>query len=273
MENEQGLFTDDLEDEAVGTEEEEGSEEDFEEEDGEDLEYEDSEDEGSEEDEDSEEYEDSETPEEIPETKPVFDKTQQAEVNKIIKARLERQEAKLLNDLKSVAGTDLDATEISSSARLWGLLKANPDLSKAIDQVIDQHMREGKARAPEQRNVQSKEVELNRKEAILDLKISDKTFNKNANKILSWADEQGFEVSDPKSLNMAYLAWKGSQGKVLEATRKLQEQRRQSEKKTVRQKASVQSSKSGKRKAPTDYSKMSDADVLASSGLRLFTDD
>lgn len=202
-----------------------------------------------------------------------FDKTQQKALNRIVQQRLERHESKLLKGFSDVAGTELSIEEVSSASRLWGLLKVNPDLSRVIDQVIDRHLQAGKAVVPENRQTSTKEAELEFKEAILDLKLADKNFNKNSDKILKWAEDQGFEVFNKKSLELAYMAWKGSQAKVVQATQKLQEQKKQATKKAVRQKAAVQSGKSAKSKGKVDYSKLSDRDVLASEGLNLFVDD
>lgn len=202
-----------------------------------------------------------------------FDKTQQKALNRIVQQRLERQEGKLLKEFSDVAGTDLNIEEVGSASRLWGLLKTNPDLSRAIDQVIDQHLRSGKAVVPETKQTSTKEVELEVKEAILDLKLADKNFNKNSDKILRWAEDQGFDVVSKKSLQLAYMAWKGSQAKVVQATQKIQEQKKQATKKAVRQKAAVQGGKSSKSKGKVDYARLSDSDVLASEGLSLFTED
>jgi hypothetical protein len=202
-----------------------------------------------------------------------FDKTQQKALNRIVQQRLERQEGKLLKEFSDVAGTDLNIEEVGSASRLWGLLKTNPDLSRAIDQVIDQHLRSGKAVVPEAKQISTKEVELEVKEAILDLKLADKNFNKNSDKILRWAEDQGFDVVSKKSLQLAYMAWKGSQAKVVQATQKIQEQKKQATKKAVRQKAAVQGGKSSKSKGKVDYARLSDSDVLASEGLSLFVDD
>lgn len=202
-----------------------------------------------------------------------FDKTQQKALNRIVQQRLDRQEGKLLKEFSDVAGTDLNIEEVGSASRLWGLLKTNPDLSRAIDQVIDQHLRSGKAVVPEAKQISTKETELEVKEAVLDLKLADKNFNKNSDKILRWAEDQGFDVVSKKSLQLAYMAWKGSQAKVVQATQKIQEQKKQATKKAIRQKAAVQGGKSSKSKGKVDYARLSDNDVLASEGLSLFVDD
>jgi len=241
-----------------------------------DVEDEDVEDDTTDEDVDTDDTEDDEEDVDVDDTtveETKFDVKQQKELNRIIKSRLERQEGKLIKSLQDVAGTDISMAEVTNASRLWGLLKENPDLSRAIDQVIDQHLRNGKAIAPTEKTVSTKEAELDKKEAILDLKLSDKTFNKNADKILNWAEEQGFDVANKKSLKLAFMAWRGSQGSLLQATQKLNEQKKQATKQATKQKAKVQSGKSSKSKGNVDYARLSDADVLASEGLSLFMED
>ncbi len=207
------------------------------------------------------------------EKQPLFDKKQQKELDKIVKSRLDRQEGKLLKDLCQAAGTDLSKAEVSNAATLWGLLKLNPDLSRTIDKLIDQQVASGQIQTPEVNSTSTKEAELDMKEAILDLKLSDKTFNKHSDKIITWAENQGFEVTNKKSLKLAYMAWKGSQEKIIATTKKVGEQKKQATKQAVRQKAKVQSGKSSKSKGKLDYARLSDADVLATEGLSLFIDD
>ena len=210
----------------------------------------------------------------------LFNEKQQEEVNRIIKARLERHEEKLVNDLvgelTQVAGVEIQYNELSGAAKLWGLLKSNPKLSYAVEGLIQTAFQRGDAAAPEleSQSLSSKEQELAFKESVLNLKISDTTFQKNADKILAWADNEGYVVNDDKSLKMAYLAWKGSQGAVAQAVQKATAKRKQETKKVMQQKATVQSTKNGasRSKAPS-YGKMSDSAVLANEGLSLFTDD
>ena len=84
---------------------------------------------------DAEEQDDS--TEEPTKPQPLFDKKQQAEVNKIVKERLDRQNSALLRDLsKSAGGVEIAHDEVTSATRLWGLLKANPNLSKEVDGLI-----------------------------------------------------------------------------------------------------------------------------------------
>lgn len=224
-----------------------------------------------------EEGEDASTEEvEDPDAPVVFDKKQQDEINGIIKARLDRQDAKLVKDLSKAAGVDISHDELAPAARLWGLLKSNPNLSKEIDAYIAASISKGEAVAPDAKSSGKDAVtqRLELKEAILDLKAADPTFSKNAEKILTWADNEGYEVTDAKALKLAYLAWKGSQGKVAEAIQKTTAQRKQATKQQLQKRATVQGAKPGATHVnKTDYSKMTDESVLASEGLSLFTKD
>jgi len=206
----------------------------------------------------------------------VFDKKQQAEINSIIKARLDRQEAKLVKDLSKSAGIEIVRDDIVPATRLWGLLKANPELSKDIDDIIALSLSQGRAKAPDAANNSTDAItqRLELKEAILDLKAADPLFGKNADKILAWAENEGYEVTNAKALKLAVLAWKGSHGKVEEVIQKSTTQRKQTTKQMLQKRATVQSTKSGQtRSGASDYGKMSDSDLLASEGLKLFTED
>lgn len=226
--------------------------------------------------EETDEGEEDESTDESDDAPVVFDKKQQAEVNSIVKTRLDRQEAKLVKDLSKFAGVEITHQEIAPATRLWGLLKANPQLSQEVDAFIASAISEGKATAPDADVNSEKAINqrLELKEAILDLKASDPLFGKNADKILAWAENEGYEVTNAKALKLAVLAWKGSQGKVAEVIQKSTAQRKQATKQQMQKRATVQSTKAGQtRSGKTDYSKMSDEAVIASEGLALFTDD
>jgi len=230
----------------------------------------------SEENEETEEESTDDASEESDDSPTVFNKKQQDEINKLVRTRLERQEAKIVKDLAKAAGVDIAYDEITSAARLWGLLKLNPELSTDIDKAINIALSSGKAKMPVDVSTTTDAItqRLELKEAILDLRASDRTFGKNANKIIAWAENEGFNVNNAQALKMAFLAWKGAQGKVEEAVQKAQEKRKQDNKKALQKQANVQSTKTTKPLGGTvDYSKMSDVSVLAAEGLSLFTDD
>lgn len=212
----------------------------------------------------------------IEEDIPLFNEKQQEEVNKIVKSRLERQEAKLVKDLSRVAGVSLGQQEVSSAAKLWGLLKENPVLSKELDDLITASLTRGNLKVPVGQTLSSDPTEnrLEFKEAILDLKASDPLFYKNADKILAWAENEDYVVTDSKSLKMAFLAWKGVQGKLASVVQNTTEQRKQLAKKEMQKKATVQTPKAGQTVTKNvDYRKMADSDILVLEGMKLFTED
>lgn len=229
--------------------------------------------------EDSEETEDDTKSDKDDTKKPskTFTDDQQAAVNKIVKARLERQETSMLHELSASSGVDISREEVTNAAKLWGLLKANPKLSQAVDGLIGTALTDGSAKAPVTENDAAKRTErrMELKEAILDLKADDATFNKYATKILDWAKNEDYEVTDKASLKMAYLAWKGSQGKVMSAVQKTQAKQKTAAKEMAKKHATVQGTRSSAKRTGgrADYTKMADADVLAAAGLSLFTED
>lgn len=222
---------------------------------------------------DSDEDEDG-TEDETPKDKRVkFTNEQQKVVDQIVHKRLERKDTQFVRQISEEAGVSLAQEEITQSAKLWGLLKANPELSEAVDLVIKTQLSQGKAKEVV-KNVSSKrETMLEVKEATLDLKLSDPLFRKNADKILEWADDQGYEVNSKKSLQLAVLAWKGSNDSILTKARQSSEQKRKSAKKATQKRAGVQGGSSAKAKTSQDFRKLSDKDVLTRSGLSLFTDE
>lgn len=204
--------------------------------------------------------------------KSVFTKEQQKIVDDIVQSRLDRMEKQYTQQAREAAGVEVSRQEVFDALNLWGFLKLNPRLSKDVQSQIDAFIESGKYVAQKRSGRNSKEDELNKREAVLDLKASDPFFTKHSKKILEWAEDEGFEIYDAKSLKRAYLAYKGSQGVLDKADEEYHKQRQKS-KTDARKKAKVATSKKGgSPKKAQDFKKMSDADILAASGLKLFTD-
>ena len=201
-----------------------------------------------------------------------FTAEQQKIVDQIVQKRLERKDAQFVKQVSEIAGVQLEATEIPQSARLWGLLKANPELSDAVDLVINSHLRNGKAKEIANSDL-NRESKLELKEAVLDMKLEDPLFRKNADKIIEWAEDKGYPVNSKKSLQLAVLAWKGSKDAILSKAKQSSEQKKQFVKQTTQKRAGVQGGASAKANTPSDFRKMSDRDVLTRNGLSLFTDE
>jgi len=204
--------------------------------------------------------------------KGVFTKEQQKIVDDIVQSRLDRMEKQYTQQAREAAGVEVSRQEIFDALNLWGFLKLNPRLSKDLQSQIDAFIESGNYVAQKRSGRNSKEDELNKREAVLDLKASDPFFTKHSKKILEWAEDEGFEIYDAKSLKRAYLAYKGSQGVLDKADEEYHKQRQKS-KTDARKRAKVATSKKGgSSKKAQDFRKMSDADILAASGLKLFTD-
>lgn len=205
--------------------------------------------------------------------KGVFTKEQQKIVDDIVQSRLERMEKQYMQQAREAAGVEVSRQEVLDALNLWGFLKLNPRLSMDLQSRIDAFIESGDYVAQKRSGRNSKEDELNKREAVLDLKASDPFFAKHSKKILEWAEDEGFEIYDAKSLRRAYLAYKGSQGVLDKADEEYHKQRQKS-KTDARKRAKVATSKKGgSPKKVQDFKNMSDADILAASGLKLFTDD
>jgi len=204
--------------------------------------------------------------------KSVFTKEQQKIVDDIVQSRLDRMEKQYTQQAREAAGVEVSRQEIFDALNLWGFLKLNPRLSKDLQSQIDAFIESGNYVAQKRSGRNSKEDELNKREAVLDLKASDPFFTKHSKKILEWAEDEGFEIYDAKSLKRAYLAYKGSQGVLDKADEEYHKQRQKS-KTDARKRAKVATSKKGgSPKKAQDFRNMSDADILTASGLKLFTD-
>lgn len=204
--------------------------------------------------------------------KSVFTKEQQKIVDDIVQSRLDRMEKQYTQQAREAAGVEVSRQEVLDALNLWGFLKLNPRLSKDLQSRIDAFIESGNYVAQKRSGRNSKEDELNKREAVLDLKASDPFFTKHSKKILEWAEDEGFEIYDAKSLKRAYLAYKGSQGVLDKADEEYHKQRQKS-KTDARKRAKVATSKKGgSPKKAQDFKNMSDADILAASGLKLFTD-
>lgn len=202
-----------------------------------------------------------------------FNDKQQQLVDEIVKKRIAREERKLMRQLQEAAGVDIDTKqgEHLEAISLWGFLKSNPELSAAVQQAIDGYIQEGKAKIPEKKPSVDNELEL--REAIIDFKEENSTFRKNHKQILEWAEDEGFDVKDKKSLKLAFLAWQGANAKKQLAETELKVQRKIKEKSKKKRKAALQGSrKSGKAKT-IDYLNASDQDILAHEGVSLFIDE
>lgn len=204
-----------------------------------------------------------------------FNEKQQEQINNIVRARLERAEAKIFRDISNAAGGGLSRNEVFEAAQLWGFLKANPHLSQLVEQTMQQYVAQNQYVQPQIKSDEpTKEEILAVKEHIVTMRASDRTFNDNFNDILKFADDKGIIIRDRETLTLAYLAWKGEKGSLARANEQLREQRKNAQKTQEKKRAKLESGKSKTgNTSRVDYRRMSDRDILASEGLSLFTEE
>lgn len=202
-----------------------------------------------------------------------FTKEQKAVIEDMVQSRLDRAERQLNQRIRGAAGVDVNRQEVMEAANLWGFLKLNPKLSENVQRMIDEYIVKGDY-VKQDKSASSRESELGKREAILDLKAEDPYFARHSKAILEWAEDEDFDIHDAKSLKRAYLAYKGSRKGVLDRADK-EHRKKQQDKTPARKQPKVAMTKKGNPggKRNTDYSKMSDGDLLASMGKSLFTDD
>lgn len=193
-------------------------------------------------------------------------------------ARAERSfERKFLEEAASQSdGVQLERQELPKAVRLWNILKHNPDVSRLVDEVLNKAGEEGKLKHLSQVRPDAKisrmEADFDLREAELELKYSDPVYKKYSEKIKDWAEEEGLDVTNPKSLRLAVKAWKADNAALL-----LAEKTKSKPKTTVtdpkRKSAALVGGKSPVKGTIVDYRKASDSDILKSMGLSLFTDE
>lgn len=210
----------------------------------------------------------------------------QAEVDAIIQRRLarERQAPDKVNltEVVSEKGSipPLPEAEIVDAARLWTYLKANPDINRQVNKLVQEgpenmptYTRIGKRTGTQNDSGVDPEVRMERHGLLVELRVSDPTFKKYEKQIMTYAEANDIDVSTAKGVGLAYKAWRGEKAHLLVANAELRgQQKAQSARDAVDQARGVprKGNKSGK---PKDYRNMKDEDVLADMGIKLFDDE
>lgn len=197
----------------------------------------------------------------------------QEEFDRALQARLAREKRKMERELIQHAGTELTSTEVPEAVRLWGFLKQHPELSKRVSEVINGSPQARQQPQPQGNYFKQQLQEIELKEAVMDLKAEDAIFRKHEREIEDWVDEQGIQVTDAKSLKVAYLAWKGQNYRKDAADTELAVQRKMQDNLRKKKNASVLPAKAQKATASLDYSKLSPQDILKAEGLSLFKEE
>jgi len=210
--------------------------------------------------------------------------------NKAWQKRVERAkrsiERDFLAEVNSLSdGVAIDRKEIPQATRLWNLLKANPELTRTFQGLIDEASKQNKlidlksyANNPLNRNVTSNsdstEDRMELYEARLELKFSDPVFKKYESEITKWAEDNDFPITSKKNLEVAYKAWKGENSSVLMAHAEANAKKKASQVTKAKKDAKlVNKTVSPVKGKNIDYRNLSDTDILKAEGLSLFRND
>ena len=132
-------------------------------------------------------------------------------VDKIVERRLQRDRRAREKEFSQVAGMRLSNEDVKKAARLWGFLAKNPDLNARVHQIFQEYESSGRIRHDSYYDdaLSERERELELREAIIDLRARDKVFRNHETEIMEWAEINGYDIEDERTLRLAVMAWKG----------------------------------------------------------------
>lgn len=201
-----------------------------------------------------------------------FSPEQQKKFNEAIQARLARQKRSLRKETELLAGTKMTEEDVENSAKLYGMLKQNPELSDQIRDLINAEYKAGniKLNSTAETKAEAKLRALEAKEVIIDMKDSDPLFKRYFDDIEAYADVEDLSLDDERSIELAYKLWKADNAELILNYRTAAQKRRQ-EVQTKKKKAAKKTTRKSPKPAPKpkDYTKMSDAELLRTEGLSL----
>ena len=196
-------------------------------------------------------------------------------VDKIVERRLHRDRRAREKEFSQVAGMRLSNEDVKKAARLWGFLAKNPDLNARVHQIFQEYESSGRIRHDSYYDdaLSERERELELREAIIDLRARDKVFRNHETEIMEWAEINGYDIEDERTLRLAVMAWKGENMNrfVSDAQKKAQEKaiKRAKQKRD----AKLLPGKGVRKQQKLDYSKMTPEEILRAEGLSLFISD
>ena len=196
-------------------------------------------------------------------------------VDKIVERRLHRDRRAREKEFSQVAGMRLSNEDVKKAARLWGFLAKNPDLNARVHQIFQEYESSGRIRHDSYYDdaLSERERELELREAIIDLRARDKVFRNHETDIMEWAEINGYDIEDERTLRLAVMAWKGENMNrfVSDAQKKAQEKaiKRAKQKRD----AKLLPGKGVRKQQKLDYSKMTPEEILRAEGLSLFISD
>ncbi len=196
-------------------------------------------------------------------------------IDKIVERRLHRDRRAREKEFSRAAGMRLSNEDVKKAARLWGFLAKNPDLNARVHQIFQEYESSGRVRHDSYFDdvLSERERELELREAIIDLRARDKVFRNHETDIMEWAEINGYDIEDERTLRLAVMAWKGENMNrfVSDAQKKAQEKaiKRAKQKRD----AKLLPGKGVRKQQKLDYSKMTPEEILRAEGLSLFVSD
>lgn len=196
-------------------------------------------------------------------------------IDKIVERRLHRDRRAREKEFSQAAGMRLSNEDVKKAARLWGFLARNSDLNTRVHQIFQEYESSGRVRHDSYFDdvLSERERELELREAIIDLRARDKVFRNHETDIMEWAEINGYDIEDERTLRLAVMAWKGENMNrfVSDAQKKAQEKAT----KRAKQKrdAKLLPGKGVRKQQKLDYSKMTPEEILRAEGLSLFVSD
>lgn len=192
-------------------------------------------------------------------------------------ARAERAyERKFMEEVNGASyGHEVPRADLPKAAALWNMLRANPELSSKLNQMINEEVKSGKAKSLD--NIQptsgydARESRLALREAKLDMRESDPVFRKYEQDILEWAEDEGLRIRSDRDLKSAVREWKGAHARTLGATQPPAKKQATPPAKVPPAGPTGAKSKGGT--PPPNYRKMSAEEIIKHDGLKLLSDD
>lgn len=210
-------------------------------------------------------------------------------LQKRVKDRLERQARKFEREKEQIrtqaqeefrrkVAFGVDDHTLKQAVSLWKYLEANPAHAATINSLLEKNpwqnhpnLDTGEQSSPEDLLAQVRR-ELDLRDTLAQLR-QDPLYRKYEDEIRDYAEDEGFDLDNPRDVRKAYLAWRGENAPRLAANARLQGQRDASKAKKRASRARLQGSSGPRGARKVDPSKLSDQEFLAQEGLSLFTKD
>jgi len=210
------------------------------------------------------------------EEKPKKNEWTREAVERTIEKRLQRDRRVREREFSEAAGVPMTHEDAKKASALWGFLIQHPEINEALGQLVEQGMASGRIRVNQQAEpspIEERQKALDLKEAVIDLRAQDSVFRANEANIMEWAEINDYEIDDPKSLKLAYLAWKGENAGLVSAKTAAEKAEREAAAQKAKEDAQLLPGRGVRSRKSIDYKTASVEEILKAEGLSLFTEE